>query len=228
MPNQILRVCVGATLGVLCKFACDRLIGLLLKKRGRELTESKGERIGLFAVMALLGVLIAILVPFSPETVFFFLLLIICEAVALIDAHTRLIPNDLILAIFALSAIFGIPGLFGLSGWPEWKPLSALLGMLACTVIFALPAVLSKQVGAGDIKLAAAMGFCMGLSNSLFAIIIMGAFVIIYTFLQSKMPILKFMASTIPMGPFLALSMIAVLLAAKLPTVSEYLSVIPF
>ncbi len=218
-----LRTVCGAALGAALKPVCDALVRFLLKKREKTLTETKKERCLLFGATALCGALIAASVPPSAETVFFFLLLILCEAIAVIDAHTRLIPNDLILAVFALAALFGIPGLFGLNGWPAWQPVSALIGMGVCFLIFLLPALFSGQVGAGDIKLAAAMGFCMGLRNSLLAIVAMGLFVIAYTLLQSRMPVLKFLTGKIPMGPFLSLSMLGVLLAVKLGVLNAIL-----
>lgn len=228
MAIRILIILIGAALGVACKFVCDTLIKYLLTKREKEFSESQKERICLFALMGIFGALITAVIPLSPETVFMFLLLIICEMVAVIDTHTRLIPNELILAIFALSVLFGVPGLFGLNGWPTWKPLSSLIGLAVCFIIFLLPAALSKQVGAGDIKLAAAMGFCMGLWNSLFAIVLMGVLVLAYVFVQSKLPVLKFMVSTIPMGPFLAVSIIAILLAMRFPVLDGIFSGMPF
>lgn len=228
MIKQIILIIAGAVVGGLCKFVCDAMTVALLKKRGKEFEESKKERICLFAIMAAAGALIGAFVPLSPEMVFMFLLLIACESVAVIDSHWRLIPNELVLGVIVLSALFGIPGLIGLNGWPTWKPLSALIGLVVCFFVFTLPAVLSKQVGAGDIKFAAAMGFCMGLWNSLFAIIMMGILVLVYMFIQPKIPVLKFMVSTIPMGPFLSVSMIAVLLAMKLPALSGIFSGMPF
>ena len=228
MARKILIILVGAALGVACKYVCDALIRALLSKREKEYSESKTEKICLFVIMAVFGALIMLAVPLSPETLFMFLLLIVCEAVAVIDMHTRLIPNELILSVLALAVVFGVPGLLGLRGFPAWKPLPALIGLVVCFLIFLLPAVFSKQVGAGDIKLAAAMGFCVGLWNSLFIIVLMGILVLIYVFLQHKAPILKFMASTIPMGPFLAVSMIAVLLAMKLPLLADLFSGMPF
>ena len=75
-----------------------------------------------------------------------------------------------------------------------------------------IPAFLSKQVGAGDIKLAATVGFVLGLMGCMVTIVLMGILVIIYVILQKQMPILVIVKTMIPMGPFLAVSMMVVLL----------------
>ena len=71
--------------------------------------------------------------------------------------------------------------------------------------------MLSKSVGAGDIKLAAAVGFCLGIMNLLVAIVIMGICVLVYTLVQNKLAISAMLQSMIPMGPFIALAMIVVI-----------------
>lgn len=228
MLEKCLTILAGAVLGVLCKYICDALVGALMSKREREYMPSAKESRAFFIIMGAFGALIAAFVPLSPETVFMFLILVVCEAVAVIDAHARLIPNELVLAILGLSVLFGVPGLFGLKGWPVWRPVPALIGLAVCFVVFTLPAVMSRQVGAGDIKLAAAMGFCMGLWNSLLAIGLMGFLVLIYSVLQSKAPILHFMMRKVPLGPFLSGAMLIVLLARKLPALDGIMSSLPF
>jgi len=79
-----------------------------------------------------------------------------------------------------------------------------------CFVIFFLPSLFGKQVGAGDVKLAAAMGFALGLTGSLYAIACMGALVLLYTFLDNRLPLAERLKSMIPMGPFLALGLVVV------------------
>ncbi len=227
MTDSLLTVTAGALTGAACKGLSDVLLRRLLQKRRRAYTEGRGEKLLLFALMAAFGGAIAFLVPFSPEMIFYFLVLTVCEAVSVMDVHTRLIPNDLVLALMGLALLFGLPGCFGLPGWFHWRPMGALAGMLGCMLIFALPAAFSGKIGAGDVKLAAAMGFCMGLSGSLLAVVLMGICVLVFALAQNKVPMLQLLTASIPMGPFLALSMLTVLLGGRLPAVAALLEELP-
>lgn len=217
---------IGALLGLLASPVCDRIEGFLLAKRGLEPERRNGEKLFLPALMALLGALIAATAKTLPEAVFLFLAMMAAELIAVIDLHHRKIPNDLVIAVIALRLVFAVPALLGVESFPEFRWLPALLGMAACFVIFLLPALWSRKVGAGDIKLAAAMGFCLGISGSLAAVVLMGLFVLGYTFLQKRMPMLGAMKSMIPMGPFLAGAMMLVLLAGQLPDFQGILNLI--
>ena len=214
----------GAAIGWALKVLCDRLEGLLLRRRGLSFEQSPAESAALTAAMAVFGAAIAILVPFSAETLYMFLLLAAAELTAATDTRYRIIPNDVILALFIVRLGFGLPSLFGAKGLPVFHWQWSLVGMAVCFIIFLLPALQKKNVGAGDLKLAAAMGFCLELKGGLFAIVLMGLFVLGYTLMQRRVPALKFMKSLVPMGPFLSAGMVAVLLLQKIELFAAILS----
>lgn len=222
VTSTALTCLAGAVAGIICKAASDRLSEVLLVRRNRKFSQSRSESMLMYLVSAFIGILILNLMPICAETVYMFILLTLCESVAIIDIHERIIPNELCLFIIIVTIVFGLPGLFGAAGFPEFSIKRSLLGLAICFAIFCLPSALSKKVGAGDVKLAAAMGFCLGLGYSLLSIILMGVFVLGYTVLQNKVPTLRMIKNMIPMGPFLAASTVAILLAGKIPALSLY------
>lgn len=204
----VLKLVLGIAAGIGCKYICDVVEKRLLKARNLEYSETRGEKFLLLIISAVAGILIMLLTPLSASTLYLFLVFMIAELTAVIDIHHRIIPNDLILALLVIRVIFAVPYLFGVPGFPEFRIWQSLLGLVVCFVIFSLPAAMSKKVGAGDIKLAAAMGFCLGLYLSLAAIVMMGLFVLAYSLIQDRMPTLSFFKSMIPMGPFISLGLI--------------------
>ena len=132
------------------------------------------------------------------------LLICICTAFTVTDQMHRIIPNQTVLAVLGLKLFGGLPSLFGVQGFLPFDPVQSLIGMAVCFAIFSLPGFFGKHVGAGDIKLAAAMGFFLGFEYALIGIVFMGMLVIIYSVLQRKVPFPAFLRTQIPMGPFLA------------------------
>ncbi|MEZ4509605.1 MAG: hypothetical protein R2881_08245 [Eubacteriales bacterium] len=54
------------------------------------------------------------------------------------------------------------------------------------------------------------MGFCIGLTGSLYAIACMGALVLLYTMLDTRLPLAQRLKEMILMGPFLAIGLVVV------------------
>jgi prepilin signal peptidase PulO-like enzyme (type II secretory pathway) len=65
-------------------------------------------------------------------------------------------------------------------------------------------------VGAGDVKLAAALGFCVGIPGCLYAIALMGLLVFLCIMLTGRETFLMMIKRLVPMGPFMAAALIAV------------------
>lgn len=130
--------------------------------------------------------------------------------VLITDWLCRLIPNPTVLAVLAIKLVLIVAALLHIPGAPAIGLLSSLGGMAFCFVAFFAPGFLGKNVGAGDVKLAAAVGFLLGFVHSLYAIIIMGILMIVYSIAQRKMPIIAFLKTNIPMGPFIAAGMLVV------------------
>ncbi len=225
---MIPRIILAALTGLVLEPLSGSLAGLLLKKRGRQLTRGREERLLSGAVLTLLGAGIGWLYEPLFEGLYLFLLLLVCAVAAITDIHHRIIPNETVLAILALTLLFGIPGLCGAAGFPRFRPGRAFLGLAVCMVIFFLPALFGKSVGAGDVKLAGAMGFCLGLGFSLGAVVLMGALVLAFVFLQNRLPTLQFVKTRIPLGPFLGLSLCLVLLLSRLPGLEGVFGLLAF
>lgn len=202
----------GALTGLLIEPLCTAAAGKLLKARGREYEETRRERFLLMAVLAAYCGVCAYFVPISAELLYLFIMAFLSVTLAITDMHHRIIPNELVLSIIVVTLIFGIPGELGAKGFPFFNVYQSLIGLAVCFVIFMLPALLRKNVGAGDVKLAAAAGFALGLENSIVAIVLMGSLIFSSCFFQRSMPAMKYLKTQIPMGPFLSAAMAAVLI----------------
>ncbi len=132
--------------------------------------------------------------------------------IALIDFWIRIIPNELVLALLIVGSAFQALR-FGFL---------ALLGSAACLAamlfLFALVAGIMGfgKVGAGDVKLAGAMGLALGYPGVLSALIMMSAALIICSLiglLSGKLT----MQTMLPLAPFMMLGMSVSLLRELLP-----------
>ena len=195
-------IALGAAIGAAMTFLVRIVSGLLLKQRGFAPEMEKKHFWMLFALLVLIGGVIGWRAGISFRGLYFILLLFVSACVLYIDAKHRVIPNELVLSILILSAVFGFTGAIAFNIW------QSLLGLAVCFIIFLAPSFFGKQVGAGDIKLAAAMGFALGLIGGLYAVAAMGALVVIYVLLDRRMPLPEKLKTMIPMGPFLALALV--------------------
>lgn len=200
--QAFLPVLFGAALGAVLAVAARLLCAFLLRQRGVEQSMQQTHFLIMLLCMALIGGIIGWRAGISFRGLFLLLLLLIGACVFYIDALRRIIPNELVLAILVLTAAFGFAGVIRFQIW------QSLLGLIVCFIIFFLPGLFGKSVGAGDVKLAAALGFTLGLSGSLYAIASMGLLVLLYVLLDSRMPLPQRLKEMIPMGPFLALALV--------------------
>ena len=195
-------IALGAAIGAAMTFLVRIVSGLLLKQRGFAPEMEKKHFWMLFALLVLFGGVIGWQAGISFRGLYFILLLFVSACAFYIDAKHRVIPNELVLSILILSAVFGFTGAIAFNIW------QSLLGLAVCFIIFLVPSFFGKQVGAGDIKLAAAMGFALGLVGGLYAVAAMGALVLLYVLLERDVPLIQRFKTMIPMGPFLALALI--------------------
>jgi leader peptidase (prepilin peptidase)/N-methyltransferase len=139
------------------------------------------------------------------------LLLSIGMILALIDISIKKIPNELVL----MTIIVG--GAFIIAGQPLTSIGMNLFGLVIGFIIFLLPAMLGKGAGWGDVKYAAAIGFCLGGYGILTAILIMTFFLMIFTaylIIRGK----GNLKSKVALGPFMAAGFAAVLFLNLLNT----------
>ena len=195
----------GAACGMLLILPAVWLTGKLLKKRSLEKVTLTGKALAAaLTVAGLAGGFVAWRSGLSVQMLYGLLMLCIAMMIAFIDAKHRIIPNELVLSVIAL------PALFGALGWIRFDWISSLTGFVVCFILFLLPVMLKKKIGAGDVKLAAAMGFALGLTGSMAAVAVMGALVLVYTLAEQRVLSLTAMKRMIPMGPFLAAALVIV------------------
>ncbi|MGI5907151.1 MAG: prepilin peptidase [Christensenellales bacterium] len=136
------------------------------------------------------------------ETAMIFLVLVSISAV---DDSIRKIPNELLLMLLILKL-----GAVAASG--SLAPLlPALAGMVVGAVVFIIPSKLGIFIGWGDIKMAAAAGFCLGVVGVLQAVLVMGAIIALYS-LYLIITKRGGMKTRVAIGPPLSLGMMVSLL----------------
>ena len=220
--DLMIRISLCTLGGILCSLAARVWIRHLEDQRSLDDRMTlKAERL-MNGILALLGGLTGAFTVGIAAPVFDLMFLLICAVVSVMDGYFRIIPNQTILAIFALKLLTGVLLLLGVSGLGRFDLAGSLIGLAALFLVFVLPGFFGKNVGAGDVKLAAAMGFLLGITNALMGIIVMGLLVIGYSLFQRRAPFLSFLKANIPMGPFIAFGMVVALLG---PSVFRHLPV---
>ena len=204
MLQQIGFILLGVAICALFIFPVRLVCSVLLRQRGQAFVMTRRQTVLLTIGLAVSGGVIAWRAGVSFLALYLMLLLFVSACVAYIDASVRLIPNELVLAVIALSALFGMLGVTRFQIW------SSLLGLVVSFVIFFLPSLLKQKIGAGDVKFAAAMGFALGLTGSLYAIACMGALVLLYLAAERMLSLPASLKAMIPMGPFLAAALVIV------------------
>jgi prepilin signal peptidase PulO-like enzyme (type II secretory pathway) len=141
----------------------------------------------------------------EPKTLECMLLFSICVILSAVDISIKKIPNELV-----LMTIF-VGGAFIITGQPITSIGMNIFGLVIGFIIFFLPAIIGKGAGWGDVKYAAAVGFCLGVYGIISAIMIMTFFLMIYTayLIIRRKGNLK---SKVALGPFMASSFVSVLI----------------
>lgn len=126
-----------------------------------------------------------------------------------IDLRIYIVPNELVLATLIFGVLFQTI-YFGIQSLLIAIP--CLVGMMLLFLIVALISGMDK-VGAGDVKLAGAMGLIIGYPNILIAVLVMCiaiVFYCIYGFFAYRIT----MKSMLPFAPFMMTGMVAGLLTS--------------
>lgn len=207
-----IKIIIGIIVGIICKYIGDYLERYILNKRNLEVYTSKLQNIVVLILSIATGVAIMIKFDSIVEIIYSFLMLVICILISVIDLHHRIIPNKLLLAMLIVKLVVGIPGLLGVGGFPKFNVTYSIIGLVVGFVIFIIPAVIGKAVGAGDIKLAATIGFCLGVDGLLYTVALMGGFVLVFALVQKNVTLRNMMYEMIPMGPFMAMATIVVMM----------------
>ena len=211
----ITKILCGAAAGFCCGLAAKYWVRFLLKQRGLRYSLTAKTEWLLCIAATVLGGILGGLTEGIPMLVAGLVLLLVSAVITVTDFSHRIIPNPAVLAILLLKLLLAVPALLGVPGFPAFELIPSLIGLAACFVLFSLPGLFGKNVGAGDVKLAAAMGFFLGIYGALLAVVVMGVLVLGYGVVQRQVPVLTFFKSYIPMGPFIAVGMLAAFTASR-------------
>lgn len=143
------------------------------------------------------------------------LIWLIGAVVFIVDIRIRIIANETVVVLFLLGVSFR----FMMDG-VKALPNSTITMIVILLVWMILGKMLgSGQIGAGDVKLCAVMGFMFGYPNVIGAMLVTSATLLISCFIGMKGNKMT-MKSTLPMGPFLVLGMLAGILSVLSTMVS--------
>lgn len=139
------------------------------------------------------------------------LLWTLAVVVAIVDIRIHIIPNEAVLAMAVLGAGLQL-ALFGAAGL--LRALAAMAAVMAAFIVLA--AFLGfHAVGAGDVKLAGAMGLALGYPYILHALLGMAALLVVYCAGGIAMKKLT-LKSMLPFAPFMMAGMLAAMTAILL------------
>ena len=131
---------------------------------------------------------------------------------AVIDHEKSIVPNKLLVVMLVIRAVLLVIEVAVYPVYWKEKMISAVGGMLVGLILFLLAYVLSrKSIGLGDVKLAAVLGWYLGLSLIWWDLVAGLLLAGIYSVVQLARKKLS-MKDSIPLVPFLAAGTILILL----------------
>lgn len=118
--------------------------------------------------------------------------------ITFVDIQIRIIPNELIVAVSVVGIVFQVTS-YGL-----WSLIIALVCMVVMMVIFTSVAAFVGfgKVGAGDVKLAGAMGLALGYPLVVIAIGIMTFVLLVFILIGFALKKI-FLSTMLPLAPFM-------------------------
>ncbi len=210
--NLLTMIISGLCGGVLSALIFRLWTDSLEKRRGLKAAGRKEKGICL-GIVFFLGTAVGVFSDGWSTLLIDALFLAACATAAVTDFRFRIIPNETVLAILLLKLLSGLAEFAGFPVPVRFEIGQSLLGLSVCFLVFTLPGFFGKNVGAGDVKLASAFGFFLGLRMAMIGIVLMGIAVIVYTLAQKRLPLLAVLKQTVPMAPFIAAGMFLVLLS---------------
>lgn len=212
MTTTVLVFFIGAVVGALMEKSSVYLIKQRVNTlKHPQFTGSFSKTIFWAMMNATIWLILVKLNGLDARTLEVMLLLSIGMILSVIDISIKKIPNELVL----MTLIIG--GAFAITGQPLTSIGMNIFGLVIGFIIFFLPAMLGKGAGWGDVKYAAAVGFCLGGYGILSAILIMTLFLMIfaaYLIIRGK----GNLKSKVALGPFMASGFAAVLFLNLLNT----------
>jgi len=206
--EMILKTTIGLLLGCGCGFISRLWIRKLYEKRDLTYELNRKTEYMFFAAMSIAGAAIGAFTSGPVDMIAASLLLIIAGTVTVTDWTYRVIPNPTVLAVIGLKLLLWGLSLLGVKTVFSVGILQSVLGFAICSILFSISGLFGRKVGAGDVKLAAAMGLLLGAYGSLLAVVVMGLLILCYCVFQSRMRFVSLLRTNIPMGPFITLGML--------------------
>jgi len=199
---------IGALLGILLPGIIESLIQA--RQSGNSQSKLTGGAVGAAIYTKLIsGILVAGLWMYTGFRFDGFmvaslaaLLITAALAITVIDWRIRRIPNELVLLMLIAGAAFQIIH-FGIGSLPK-----AILSMGVMMAVFLVPVFLGgfDKIGAGDVKLAGAMGLVLGQSYIVPAVLVMCGALLVYCVIGLFFRKLT-LASRFAFAPFMMLGM---------------------
>lgn len=198
---------VGMVLGF---FISNLSLKIIRRKKGEDYIccESLALKICLCLINGLIWFLSGLLIDNALNALLVSMQITLGIVISFIDIKIRIIPNELVLTILVVGIIFQtiFYGMYGLIG--------SIMSMIFIMVVFtALANFMGMgKVGAGDVKLAGAIGFALGYPVVLTSMGIMA--IVLLGYILVGLAIRKIKLSTmLPLAPFLTTGYIFSLLS---------------
>jgi Flp pilus assembly protein protease CpaA len=210
---QVLDYIAGAGLGLLAGFVFYRFAIIQIAKR----TEDTQKRNALKKTAVLIPWLIVYALLFATivwredglfklKTVEYFIYTAIVLNIAAVDYLIRKIPNELLLILLLTKTVFLV--LSFERGSPVLEMvMGPLIGLVIGFFIFSIPSMFRVMIGAGDVKFAAVIGFCLGYLLFFQAMATMAVIMMVFLsyLLATKKGTLK---TATAMGPYLSVGVV--------------------
>lgn len=208
---------VGAVLGLLTGFIFNRLAVLQIAKRTREKQKQDSLKkplvmIGWMFVSALLFVAVIARQDgqIQAKTVEYLIYVSILLNISVVDFLIRKVPNELLLLLLLTKSVFIAIDLFNRVPLKDSLVIPAI-GLAVGLILFSIPSLIKIPIGAGDVKLSAAIGFCLGYFLYFQSMALMSVMLLAYLafLLVTKKGSLRTLTS---MGPYLAFGSVLTML----------------
>ena len=210
----IILAAAGVGFGAFLPELCDKTAAYMLNKSGTTLEPNRF--FSSWATKLFMGVCngaawyLLGLVFVSVSSLIIACVIVYCAFLTgLIDIRVHIIPNEAVMVFVVLGLLFQVL-LFGFKG----GLLAAIISMFVMMAVFLIVGAIMgfDKVGAGDVKLAGAMGAILGYPNILYGVVVMAASMILFAvvgFVIKKVSL----RSMVPFAPFMSLGIICGCLA---------------
>lgn len=196
--------------GVLVGLLMERLTGLLVKRRIKEVEKPRFTgtplRSSVWAVInGLSWLAVYYLDGLNINTIECALVISIIIVISAVDISIKKIPNELLLTLLVIhTAVLIADGQIS-------NILPALLGLATGLFVFMLPFFVGRSAGLGDLKFSAVVGYILGVHDVLLSVIIMVILLIFFTLylIVTRKGGLK---TSLALGPFMAAGALAVMI----------------